>query len=99
MQENLEHRKDTPVALLKLFRDKLRGRGPRGMVGLQRIFKMMDDDNNGSLSLREFSKACKDFKVGISEENVPILFDLFDENKDGTLDYDEFLYTVRGEIS
>ncbi len=42
------------MALLKLFRDKLRGRGPRGMVGLQRIFKMMDDDNNGSLSLREF---------------------------------------------
>jgi len=34
MKENLEHKKDTPVALLKLFRDKLRGRGPRGMVGL-----------------------------------------------------------------
>ena len=49
--------------------------------------------------MREFSKACKDLKVGISEENVPILFDLFDENKDGTLDYDEFLYKVRGEIS
>jgi len=46
------------------------------MVGLQRIFKVMDDDNSGSLSVREFSKACKDFKVGISEQNVPILFDL-----------------------
>jgi len=69
------------------------------MVGLQRIFKVMDDDNSGSLSLREFSKACKEFKVGISEQNVPILFDLFDENKDGTLDYDEFLYKIRGEIS
>ena len=59
----------------------------------------MDDDNNGSLSLREFAKACKDFKVGISEQNVPILFDLFDDNKDGTLDYDEFLYRIRGDIS
>lgn len=44
IKENLEHRKDTPMALLKLFRDKLRARGPRGMIGLQRIFKMMDDD-------------------------------------------------------
>jgi calcyphosin len=59
----------------------------------------MDDDNSGSLSVREFSKACKEFKVGISEQNVPILFDLFDDNKDGTLDYDEFLYKIRGDIS
>jgi Ca2+-binding EF-hand superfamily protein len=55
------------MALFKLFRDKLRSRGTRGMVGLQRIFKVMDDDNSGSLSVREFTKACKDFKVGISE--------------------------------
>lgn len=27
------------------------------------------------------------------------MFDLFDENKDGCLDYDEFLYKIRGEIS
>jgi Ca2+-binding EF-hand superfamily protein len=27
------------------------------------------------------------------------LFDIFDDNKDGTLDYDEFLYKIRGEIS
>jgi len=69
------------------------------MVGLQRIFKIMDDDGSGSLSLREFYKACRDFKVGISEENVPTLFNLFDNNGDGTLDYDEFLYKVRGEIN
>lgn len=59
----------------------------------------MDDDGSGTLSLREFYKACRDFKVGISEENVPTLFNMFDSNKDGTLDYDEFLYQVRGEIS
>ena len=65
--EALQHRPDTPMALFKLFRDKLRSRGTRGMVGLQRIFKVMDDDNSGSLSVREFTKACNDFKVGISE--------------------------------
>jgi hypothetical protein len=32
--EALQHRPDTPMALFKLFRDKLRSRGPRGMVGL-----------------------------------------------------------------
>ena len=69
------------------------------MVGLQRIFNMMDDDNSGSLSEREFWKACKDFKVGISEENVPTLFKIFDKNGDGTMGYDEFLSTLRGKLS
>jgi Ca2+-binding EF-hand superfamily protein len=47
----------------------------------------------------EFNKACKDFKIGVSEENVPILFSLFDKNGDGTLQYDEFINTVRAPLS
>ncbi len=80
-------RGDNPQSLLNLFRDKLKGRGARGMIGLQRLFKMMDDDESQSLSLPEFTKACRDFKVGISDENVPILFSVFDTNGDGTLNY------------
>ena len=43
-------RQDSPQSLLKLFMDKLRARGARGMIGLQRIFKIMDDDEAGALS-------------------------------------------------
>ena len=59
----------------------------------------MDDDNSKSISLYEFTKACRDFKVGISEDNVPILFDAFDTNHDGTLNIDEFLMAIRGELN
>jgi Ca2+-binding EF-hand superfamily protein len=69
------------------------------MIGLQRIFKIMDDDQSGALSQREFAKACKDFKIGISDENVPTLFTLFDTNGDGTMSYQEFLAQVRGELN
>ena len=74
-------------------------RGARGIVGIQRIFKIMDDDGSRSLSYAEFTKAVKDFKVGISEENVPILFTAFDTNRDGTLNIDEFLMAIRGEMN
>jgi Ca2+-binding EF-hand superfamily protein len=59
----------------------------------------MDDDHSHSISLPEFSKACRDFKVGVSDENIPILFDVFDTNRDGTLNIDEFLMAIRGELN
>jgi Ca2+-binding EF-hand superfamily protein len=41
-------------------------RGARGMIGLQRIFKIMDDNNSNSLDIQEFWKAMNDFRVKIS---------------------------------
>lgn len=91
--------RDAPEALLALFRDKLKGRGAKGLIGLQRLFKIMDDDGSQTLSLPEFSKACRDFRIGISDENVPILFSRFDVNNDGTISYDEFLNAVKDPMN
>ncbi len=90
---------DDPREMLRLFRDKVKARGARGIVGLQRIFKIMDDDGSKTLSEPEFIKAVRDFRVGIAEESVPVLFDAFDTNHDGTINYDEFLYAIRGELN
>ena len=84
---------------MKLFRDKIKARGARGIIGLQKLFKIMDDDGSKTISLPEFNKACRDFRVGISEDNVPVLFDVFDVNHDGTLNIDEFLMAIRGELN
>ena len=89
----------SPQQLVTLFRDKIKARGARGMVGIQRLFKIIDDDNSGVLSQQEFAKCCKDFKIGISEENIPILFAYFDSNRDGCLSIDEFLMAIRGELN
>ena len=59
----------------------------------------MDDDGSKTISLPEFSKACRDFKVGVSDENIPVLFEVFDTNRDGTLNIDEFLMAIRGELN
>ena len=59
----------------------------------------MDDDRSGTLSEAEFGKACRDFKTGISDDNVPILFSAFDINRDGVLSIDEFVLAIRGELN
>ena len=66
--------------LVKMFRDKLASRGARGILGMQRIFKIMDDNNNGTLEIQEFWKAVCDFRIQVSPEEARNLFDLFDIN-------------------
>jgi len=92
-------RRDSPESLLQLFKDKVKGRGSRGIVGLQKIFRMMDDDETGTLNRTEFAKACRDYKIGISEENIPALFAKFDSSGDGTIRYEEFIFVIRGDLN
>jgi len=85
--------------MMTLFRDRIKSRGARGIIGMQRVFKIMDDDDSHCLSLYEFTKACRDFKIGISEEYIPTIFNAFDLNHDGTLSIDEFLLAIRGDLN
>ncbi len=59
----------------------------------------MDNNNDKTLSITEFSQGCKDFKVNLTIDDVKFLFNQFDFNKDGRLSYDEFLRGVRGEMN
>ena len=88
-----------PESLVKLFREKIKSRGARGIIGLQRLFKIMDDDSSKSLNEYEFSKAIKDFRVEIPDDALHVVFSVFDYNRDGTINYDEFLRAVRGEMN
>ena len=85
--------------LVKVFRQKILSRGAKGIIGLQRIFKIMDDDNSKSLNRQEFEKACREFKMQMTSEDMGILFAAFDINRDGTIQYDEFLRIIRGELN
>lgn len=81
--------------LVKVFQTKLANRGARGIIGLQRTFKIIDDDNSKTLSFPEFQKACRDFKTDFTTEDCQLLFKAFDRDHNGTVDHNEFLRTVR----
>jgi len=81
------------------LKDKLATRGARGIIGLQRQFKIMDDDNSKSLNKYEFSKAMNDFMLGFSQGQISTLFEYFDVDSNGSISYDEFLRSVRGPMN
>ena len=69
------------------------------MIGLGRMFKILDDDNSKTLSLSELSKCINEYRLGFSQAECQILFDRFDRDKNVSIDYDEFLRFTRGSMN
>ncbi|KAL2100113.1 hypothetical protein ACEWY4_004507 [Coilia grayii] len=85
-----------PVERLRL---QCLARGSSGIKGLSRTFRIMDDDNNRTLDLKEFMKGLNDYGVLIEKDEALKLFQHFDRDGSGQIDFDEFLITLRPPMS
>ena len=88
-----------PEALAEALKAKLATRGARGIIGLQKQFKIMDDDNSKNLNVMEFNKALTDYKLGFSKAECTALFNYFDVDSSGSITYDEFIRAIRGPMN
>ncbi|GBL93281.1 Calcyphosin-like protein [Araneus ventricosus] len=87
---------DDPIEKLRLL---CLQRGAKGILGLGRVFRRMDDNHSGDLNLEEFVKGIRDSGLNITDEEAESLFKHFDKDDSGTLKYDEFLRAVRPKLS
>jgi len=86
--------------MLEHIRAQLAKRGgANGVRSLQRIFKILDTSGDGDLNQEEFLIGLKEMGIVIDKANVRIVVDLFDRNKDGHVNFNEFLGTVRGKLN
>lgn len=85
--------------IIEKVRSKLRLRGAKGYIGLQRQFRIMDDDGDHQISYPEFHKAMKDFKVDLTDNEVRAVFSEFDVDGSGLLSIDEVLRGIRGPMN
>jgi Ca2+-binding EF-hand superfamily protein len=72
-------------------------RGARGIVGLSRSFRIMDDDRSFKLSYEELKKGLRDygFRGVFTESELDTLCATFDRDEDGHVSVDEFLRALR----
>ena len=87
------------TSAIERLRAVLKSRGARGIVGLGRVFRNMDDDGSKGLNYYEFEKGMHDMGVGLRSAEMQALFKFFDANGNGSVDYDEFLVGVRGSLN
>ncbi|PAA82129.1 hypothetical protein BOX15_Mlig030419g2 [Macrostomum lignano] len=66
---------------------------------LETIFRIMDRDNSGHISLDEFKECCRVLgrvtKRNLSEDEIVDMAKALDLNKDGKIDFNEFLEAFR----
>lgn len=85
--------------MIERFRKALKARGARGIIGLQRQFKIADDNGSGYLDLPEFTKAVNDFGVEIDPQDIKGLFKSLDIDGSGEISFDEFVRVVVGDMN
>lgn len=55
----------------------------------------MDDDNSRSLDFKEFVKGLNDYGILMDKQEATAVFAQFDRDGSGSIDFDEFLITLR----
>jgi Ca2+-binding EF-hand superfamily protein len=84
---------------LNTLQASLAAHGARGIHGLGRKFRIMDEEGSGALTFDEFEKMIREHAMTLSSRHIQDLFDYFDGDKSGTISYDEFLRGVRGVLN
>lgn len=58
----------------------------------------MDDDGNRKLSMDEFRKGVQEYGLGFTKDEIFEMFRSFDRDENGSVDYEEFLRSLRVKI-
>lgn len=100
-EPNQEVHPEDPMSkeIVQNFRDCIVQRGARGIVGLRRCFKVIDDNGSKTLDFDEFYKGLCDFRIKCDKNQGKQLFDAIDVQGNGAIDYDEFLRIIVGPMN
>eukprot|EP01135_Chromosphaera_perkinsii_P005801 Nk52_evm1s366 gene=Nk52_evmTU1s366 len=88
---------DKNTTSVEKFRALCLNRGASGIKGISRQFRIIDDDGNKKLSMDEFKKAVR--QLGMDDKDVKELFNAFDTDHSGSIEFDEFLAQLRPPMS
>ena len=81
--------------LVQTLRKKVNERGIKGVITLAKIFGLGNKQKSPNVTLDEFKKVWKEFKVGFDEADLEVIFREFDQNHDSLIDAGEFFQAIK----
>ena len=91
--------KKTELSPVEKFRNTIKKRGVRGVMAMRRAFMIADENDSKTISLPEFVKFCHNYRIPIVGKDINLLFEEFDKDKSGEINYEEFVYSFVGEMN
>lgn len=85
--------------LLKDIKGRILERSSFGIRGLGRIFQIMDDNGNRQLDIEDFRWGLIDFGINITKDEAQQILKYMDRDGNGTIDFDEFMRFMRGDLN
>ena len=87
-------------AVLEKVKESLKKRGSKTIAGLARTFRALDSyDGNRKVDSSEFWVGLKENGVELTHLESDALLDFFDTDRDGCVNFDEFLVGIRGQLN
>lgn len=74
-------------------------RGANGILGLGRMFRRHDDNENESLDFKEFTETVTSTGLKLKTSELKEMFGAFDKDGNGSINIDEFLIGLRPPMS
>ncbi len=84
--------------LIAKIKKEMKSRESFGFIGMQRTFRNAVDGNK-SLNQLEFRKAMKELALDLSDADFRFLFEYFDADRTGNINFEEFVQGVRDPMS
>ena len=70
-----------------------------GIRGVSHLFKRIDKNGNKQIDVNEFYWGLKEFGVNLTEEEAMGVLRIFDKDKSGTISFEEFLRSLKGDLN
>eukprot|EP00347_Sterkiella_histriomuscorum_P021558 403333558 len=85
--------------LIREIKTKIVERSANGIRGIAKIFKAMDENGSKTLDVDDFRWGLKDYGITISKEESQQVMQHFDRDGNGSVDFNEFLRALKGDLN
>ena len=87
------------AGIIEQLRNVLISRGSKSIFTFQRMLSIYDRNHSGQISLDDLTTIFQTYNLNFSNNDIQNIFQMFDTNQTGLLNYDLLLKSITGEMN